>query len=452
MEDFKVEEFRVPMKNVDWLQNKVAKLNKRALKIGAPPIEMNFIREETEEVQAYEKDIYTGGIYILPDRITKVYHVFTIDGEAPIINGWELNSVLEHIDTDDGDQTLIKSVPGKIIPKKYRHTGRYICEHCNKNIWRKKTFVLRHIESDEFKAVGSGCIKDFLGHADPKMFGRWAEYRQQILDEIRVMDEEDYFHRVSKKDYDIIGLETFMAYVAESVSRHGWVSKRMWEERGGGDNWGQDPKCTPTSWNAEDHYFPGIAMDGKPWVDYYGDKQWSPSEESVEKAKAVIKWAEEKLNEENFEDNDYLHNLKVIVKAKYVDRRSYGLAASISPWYWREVEKVKQDEIDAKKTQPSEHVGNIKERLEFTGNVVMIKEISSGSYFYGDPGITYLHKIITDEGNHLTWFASGGANLMEEGQRYKFLGTVKKHDEYNGVNQTIINRCRILDELGEISK
>jgi len=53
--------------------------------------------------------------------------------------------------------------------------------------------------------------------------------------------------------------------------------------------------------------------------------------------------------------------------------------------------------------------------------------------------------LIDLSGNHLTWFASGSD--MEVGNTYKLLGTIKKHDEYNGVKQTILTRCKVKEEV-----
>lgn len=82
----------------------------------------------------------------------------------------------------------------------------------------------------------------------------------------------------------------------------------------------------------------------------------------------------------------------------------------------------------------SEHVGDIKQRLEFEGEVVFSTERES---YYG---VTTIIKIKDEKGNLFTWFASGFHALVR-GDRVKIRGTVKKHDMYNGVKQTIITRC-----------
>jgi hypothetical protein len=46
--------------------------------------------------------------------------------------------------------------------------------------------------------------------------------------------------------------------------------------------------------------------------------------------------------------------------------------------------------------------------------------------------------MVDEAGHSFTWFCSG--KPLEEGKVYEVKATVKKHDEYKGVKQTIVNR------------
>lgn len=84
--------------------------------------------------------------------------------------------------------------------------------------------------------------------------------------------------------------------------------------------------------------------------------------------------------------------------------------------------------------EASVHVGEIKDRIEFEGKVEFTTE-RDGYY-----GVTTIIKFRSNDGNVFTWFASG-VQTYQRGDRVKVRGTVKKHDEYRGVKQTVLSRC-----------
>lgn len=88
----------------------------------------------------------------------------------------------------------------------------------------------------------------------------------------------------------------------------------------------------------------------------------------------------------------------------------------------------------------SEWVGDIKERREFEIKVLFIIEREG---YYGPVDII---KMRDASGNMLTWFATSSHGLRK-GDTALIKGTVKKHDEYKGVKQTVLTRCTVLDKF-----
>ena len=103
-----------------------------------------------------------------------------------------------------------------------------------------------------------------------------------------------------------------------------------------------------------------------------------------------------------------------------------------------EAAELALDRMDERKArdEASRWVGEIKERIDFEGEVEF--EMTRDGYY----GVTHIIKIRSTEGNVFTWFASGWQNLAK-GDRVKVRGTVKKHDEYKGVKQTVLSRCKV---------
>jgi len=83
----------------------------------------------------------------------------------------------------------------------------------------------------------------------------------------------------------------------------------------------------------------------------------------------------------------------------------------------------------------STFVGEIKERISFEAIVVGVYE-TEGQFGHID-----IVKMRDEDGNLFTWFASGYTDL-ERSNRIAITGTVKKHETYRDINQTIITRCK----------
>lgn len=145
-----------------------------------------------------------------------------------------------------------------------------------------------------------------------------------------------------------------------------------------------------------------------------------------EKYNQIIEWV--KGQEPN---TDYIRNIKTLVERGFVTNKTATTAASIvGVWY------AKQHENDKKEPKKiSNHVGEIRKRMDFD----MV--LKTATPFESTFGASTCYRFETEEGNIIVWF-TGSVNL-EVGKRYVGKGTVTKHDEYNGIKQTIINRAKL---------
>ena len=143
----------IPAYNMSWLEKRVAKMNKRAAKLGLSPIEILILDTKTKRDD--------GSMY------RKVaYNKVTLKGEPPIIGGWEFCGT---IDTLDG-ANVIREIPGCRfpIPMHYWKVEPW-CDHCEKFRTRKHTFILHNLIEDEWMQVGRTCLGDFLPDTPPEM-------------------------------------------------------------------------------------------------------------------------------------------------------------------------------------------------------------------------------------------------------------------------------------------
>lgn len=60
---------------------------------------------------------------------------------------------------------------------------------------------------------------------------------------------------------------------------------------------------------------------------------------------------------------------------------------------------------------------------------------------FDDFGTTYLYKFADEAGNVFIWYASRPIELQE---RMTLKATIKAHNEWNGVKQTVLTRCKVV--------
>lgn len=85
-------------------------------------------------------------------------------------------------------------------------------------------------------------------------------------------------------------------------------------------------------------------------------------------------------------------------------------------------------------------VGEIGQRLVFTGTVQFAKDVEGTDYLTGAPTTKKLYGIVDANGNSIRLFYSGYAFEWEKGEVVTFKATVKKHETYNGERQTVVQR------------
>ena len=203
--------FSIPEANMSKFQAEIEKLSKKSIKLTGESIE--------PVVFGYSMLETSPGIEI------RMYDVL-LGGVAPKLNGWEFIAKIDHTHGELGN--ILRSLPGKTVPTKYRTTG-CICEHCNVNRYRRDTFVLQNIETKEVRQVGSTCLKDFLGHEHPEALAKRAE----LLSYLNTMALGFASLPGEGIGQWYLNLETYLTYVAASVRDRGYfVSKTTSNETG----------------------------------------------------------------------------------------------------------------------------------------------------------------------------------------------------------------------------
>jgi len=406
--------FLVPVAAYGHIEHKIELLNRRARKFGSAEAVIEILG--TKDVTHYGEE----------GRKYKVRsHEISLSCEPVKLAGWTLIAALDRVRTSklvDGKHervefTTLRPVPGHEVPAEYRN--RDACDHCNKPIARKTTYLVEH-EDGRTKQVGGNCLADFLGH-DPERIIWGASFVSRCADAFDEENISEYSNCI--RESVVYPAEEFLIVVAKICRIDGWLSRgKAYEKQICGE---------ATADKALREYCRENNISVPP-------KEWEPYEflpEDKEQARAALEWARG-ISED--EKNEYRYNLGLVARFECIDSKQVGIGASLIAAYAKEQEK----ELNQQKFQhiASGYVGEIKKREDFE------IEVLSARHFENDWGLTIQYRLVTPDNFLLVWWASDGAqDRLEEGKSYKVKATVKKHDEYNGKKQTIINRVKILE-------
>lgn len=393
------------------LQDKVKRLNRRAIRLGQP--EMVVKVGEPEPV----KRRTPAGL----DYTVWVADV-TVEGCAPRINGWEVVARIEF--TDAGN--LVHYVPGITdIDHRYRAIGNE-CEHCNTIRRRNDIIVIRHSDGREL-CVGRNCLADFVRTDDTESLMAYASIRDDL--QVHDCDEDSDYRGGRVKPMESV--ETILRAASICIRKLGWRSASADYDDGLG--------CTKDDVLAL--LYPPIGTQGrKDWEKWIKDNDLHVSDYDRERATNVLEW----LRSVEPGNSNYLENLKVLAQLDHVGYDKFGYLVSAIIAYEKHCEhEVACKERDKKKGQKV-YWGSPKKRER---NVrATCKGIHSFDGHYGVTTIVrFEHRINDAEYAVLVWFASGDrTEEFDLDEEYTFDATCKDHNDHETYGkQTRITRVTV---------
>lgn len=384
-------------------QEKLNKINARAERKGLAGM-MTMTFDEVLEVEVDE---------VTKIRTERVMYDVKIEGNAPAYNGWEF---VAKLDWDANAGLIVRSIPGAVaVDRESLRQGW--CDHCRTTRQRLVTYVVRHQEDGRQIQVGSSCLKDFTG-----------QYTTIAFPELSSDDESEggFFGGSGEREYSPL---TVLAVAWACVKLEGFKPASNYGDTTKGD--------VMTALN------PSKSKTDREWA-----AKISPlADEAAKKAAELLAWI---LSDDFSGTSDYVLNMKAVAAGKAVSARNIGILASAPQAWAKSLERslVREREASVYKnsewfgTAPDKSQGVKASRHDLTVTVKSIR------YIDGDYGTTTLYTMITDEGNVAKWFSSGTDKLGEDvNARFVIRGSVKKHDEWEGMKATVLTRCTVIDEL-----
>ena len=393
--------FDIPECNFHTLQDKLAKIERKAKKYNC---EFNFNVVNTE---IREKKIRNANGTESTYNIK--YYIVDVSGTAKI-NNWQFLATITHYETGNvicGYQTNIA------IPERYKKCKPY-CEHCQSIRNRKDTYLVYNTETQEIKQVGKTCLKDFTNGLSAEHVANFESFFKEIED---ARDDYSFLHEYQDNYFKKMEMLKLIYECVRIFGYHKTDSQYSTKSR------------VLNYYHALRHEYMtkenDFLLDEMEKVNFNADR----NENQVEIENA-LKWISEVES-----NSQYLDNLKVICSLDYFEKHHIGILCSLFTAYFKAIEKENERKKASEKVKDSDFIGKVNEKV--TVSVIDCKCVYSYETQYG---YNYIYNMIDNNNNVIVWKTSKIIEL----KAFTIKGTIKALNEYKGINQTELTRCKII--------
>lgn len=414
--------FEIPTANLAALETALAKLARRAERLGVPaPTMVVGDRFERE----YGGDADDSGFRA--PRWTVEFAYVEVRGDAPKYDGWTAAAVIDLDPDDQPGAHLVHVLGGREADPTWRaETDR--CDHCSQAPRGRKTLIVVEHNSGERRVVGSTCVKDFLGHQSPEQIASWFSVLATLDDLVGAYEDLDFDGPAGRAELRADPLAV-LDLAAAAIDTFGWVPRSAYNG-------------TPTA----DLVIEAIFGRGHTARDLRKQIAGDDAQGAAwtAEAEAALDWA---LTIDP-RDSDYLANVQAVAGKAGWRVKDFGLGVSMLAAYRREQERLILRRREAAGYDGSVHVGAVGEKISLAGMVAFTTNVE-GAY-----GPVQLVKILTDDGNLIVWWNSGNSTFAA-GEHVSGKATVKRHetDDRSGkpVAQTTVTRAKLTVDPGGLA-
>ena len=307
---------------------------------------------------------------------------------------------------------------GFIVPAKYFTANSCTCDYCKTNRKRNKTYLVVNRETGEWKQLGKECLKLFVTGIDVDAIATFESFIKEAEDAANPGDEFFYNRR-----FKFVKVADALALACAVYRERGYLATR---DVAGNSN----DLCNKnivqrklTQQYGYDSDFLNITNSTRGKIDVMTFK----TDINVEDVISDV---------EQLPDDTYYNNLKVIVENEYVPLDKLGLLASIPKAIERYKEEKKRQEERERLAAESNYLGSVGEKISV--NFVSGREVACCETQFG---LLHIYEFKDANGNIVVWRSGSGKDIPESGT---VTGTVKSHEEYDGIKQTVILRAKII--------
>lgn len=336
-------------------------------------------------------------------------------------NNWAFGGSVEPSGVD-GKNFVNVSLSGNIVPTRYFFSNPCACDYCKTNRKRNKTYLVVNQETGEWKQLGKECLKLFVTGIDVDAIATFESFIKEAEDAANPGDEFFYNGR-----FKFVKVADALALACAIYRERGYLATR--DAVGDSNN-----LCNKnivqrklTQQYGYDSDFLNISSSVRSEIDEITIKtNTAIAKEDVEVAVEMVK---------RFPDEPYYNNLKVIVENEYIPLNKLGLLVSIPKAIDRYEEEKRRQEAKEKLAAESNYLGSVGEKISV--NFVSGREVACCETQFG---LLHIYEFKDANGNTIVWKSSSSKDIPESGT---VAGTVKAHEEYDGIKQTVILRAKI---------
>ena len=311
---------------------------------------------------------------------------------------------------------------GFIVPTRYFFLNPCACDYCKTNRKRNKTYLVVNQGTGEWKQLGKECLKLFVTGIDVHAIATFESFIKEAEDAASLGDEFFYNRR-----FKFVKVADALALACAVYRERGYLATR---DAVGNSNDLCNKNIVQRKLTQQygcDSDFLNISSSVRSEIDEITVKtNTAIAKEDVEVAVEMVK---------RFPDEPYYNNLKVIVENEYIPLNKLGLLVSIPKAIDRYEEEKRRQEEKEKLAAESNYLGSVGEKISV--NFVSGREVACCETQFG---LLHIYEFKDANGNAVVWKSNSSKDIPESGT---VTGTVKAHEEYNGIKQTIILRAKI---------
>lgn len=347
----------IPKRNLEKLEKKVNRIKSKGAQV-------TFIIDDKAHFVADTNGYYHECYYV---EISGVYK----------LGNWQFIGTLEH--TPAGN--IIRNITSEIVPDKFK-TCRPECEHCHKTRERKDTYIVKNLETGEFKQVGRTCLQEYTG-----LDAENAAYYASCLGDAEAQSFDPEMMSLLSPDDKYTSANSFKNVAYYVVKKYGYIKNET------------KLRILEILPNAKNYNY-------------------------ADEIKAIDEWVSTLK-----ENNDYIYNAKIAWKLDFIQPRHYTLIASLINTYFKDLQ-------ERAKNSETKYFGTISDRITIKVASVKVLYVKQAYHYYQED--TCVYRIIDDQGNIFIWDTSQNLENVDT-----ITATIKDHREYKGEKQTVITRGKV---------
>lgn len=428
--------YMIPEENVENLEKKFNAAARKIRKINSE-LEPKLFRSHrtvvlTREIEIVPPDCRTSSFVKKVPYEAREIEIDIPDRVVFAEDGWVFGGTVEPSGVAGKNFInfpILKDEDSNPVPTKYFSSNPCSCDYCKTDRKRNKTYLVTNRATGEWKQLGKECLKLFVTGIDVDAIATFESFVKEAEGAENPGDEFFYNRRARfvevQRALELAQAATKMfGFVAtrDSVgdrnvfSTKNIVQAKILKEMG----------CPSDLLNVDSSDREKINLAVAKLTVYMTSAE---AEERISNDTIALREVVAELP-----DEPYYNNLKTVLANEYVPLDKLGLLVSAPKAISRYYELKKAQEEKERLAAESNYLGSIGEKISV--NFVSGREIACCETQFG---LLHIYEFKDANGNTVVWKSSSSKDIPENGV---VTGTVKAHEEYNGVKQTVILRAK----------